>query len=465
MNESGLKLEGRVEVAKFYKHKDLGKKMIGTNELLRLVKENNLVENLDIINEYEHKRYHTQLNNINKFNKPNRAHAVWMKNNSPNRRQDLSFEKILNVAIECDFNVEKVLNILDTNLNTIKRRLNENGFRNWQDFSKKRDTIQQTITHNNIIKEQQACTLENIKINIKETDTITDLAYRIGCSTNAIRRRLQTENIGTWSDLQKSLDFKTYNNDFTNKRGTKLDSSLTFQNIANSYKDGMTYKELATACNSTFNKVLTRIKNEGYKSYKDFCDVYQNHKVSKVEYLQEKQQVYNLTVDKYHNFAAGKKYVNNDGKTVQAYNIITQSEMEYCVSEHTLIPQPGSRSATIGELAELCSKNPEYTFPVYAYDYKLKEIVPALGKQARQTRTLDEAWKVNFDNGKEIIGSPNHRLMLRDGSYCRIDELQVGDSMMPFIREAVIEGAKDTLVYSLNKEKCVFSFFGSCLFS
>lgn len=127
--------------------------------------------------------------------------------------------------------------------------------------------------------------------------------------------------------------------------------------------------------------------------------------------------------------------------TANAYNLSERlmryqdfQEMEYCLHGSTRIAQLDEEGfVTIEELAQRCSENPDYKFLVYAYDHELKKIVPAWGKQARQTR-VDHAWKVTFDSGMSIIGTANHRLMMRDGSYKKIEDLEPGDSMMPFYR-------------------------------
>jgi len=108
------------------------------------------------------------------------------------------------------------------------------------------------------------------------------------------------------------------------------------------------------------------------------------------------------------------------------------SEMEYCILGSTLIAVPGGYK-TIKELAEEYGLEKE--FVVFSYDHEVGQIVPAIAKQARKTRT-EHAWKVTFDNGKEIIGTSDHRLMLRDGSYRKICGLVAGDSMMPFYRRS-----------------------------
>jgi len=147
--------------------------------------------------------------------------------------------------------------------------------------------------------------------------------------------------------------------------------------------------------------------------------------------------------------------------TANAYNLSERlmryqdfQEMEYCLHKDTKIAVPGGYK-TIGELSQECDKNPDHTFIVYAYDHNLGRIVPAIGKQARQTR-VDDAFVVTFDDGRQIIGTPNHRLMKRDGTFCKIEDLQPGDAMMPFYRRDLFNGCKEEgegyrWIYTMDK--------------
>jgi len=134
--------------------------------------------------------------------------------------------------------------------------------------------------------------------------------------------------------------------------------------------------------------------------------------------------------------------------TANSYNLSERlmryqdfAEMEYCLHGDTKIAVPGGYK-TIAELANECEGKPDYSFLTYAYDHNLKRIVPALGKQARQTR-VDHAYTVTFDNGQQIIGTPNHRLMKRDGTFCKIEDLKPEDAMMPFYRRDLFNGCKE----------------------
>jgi DNA gyrase subunit B len=52
----------------------------------------------------------------------------------------------------------------------------------------------------------------------------------------------------------------------------------------------------------------------------------------------------------------------------------------------------------------------------------------------RITKRDTEVVKVVLDNGEEIVCTPDHRFMLRDGSYERADRLEAGASLMPLYR-------------------------------
>ena len=126
------------------------------------------------------------------------------------------------------------------------------------------------------------------------------------------------------------------------------------------------------------------------------------------------------------------------------------NEMEYSLASSTLIASSDGNFVEIGELAKRCEENPSYTFPVYSYSHETKTLVIAVGKQARKTRT-DHAWKVTFDNGQTIVGSANHRLMRRDGSYCMIEDLRPGDAMMPFYCRNNEQGYRS--IYTMNRSE------------
>jgi len=56
-------------------------------------------------------------------------------------------------------------------------------------------------------------------------------------------------------------------------------------------------------------------------------------------------------------------------------------------------------------------------------------------RHPRRTKTNTEVLKVILDNGEEITCTPDHRFMLRDGSYRKAADLAPGQSLMPLYRK------------------------------
>jgi len=169
--------------------------------------------------------------------------------------------------------------------------------------------------------------------------------------------------------------------------------------------------------------IVNRLKWGGYETWESFVTSYTNHKVAAVRKTDRVEKVYDITVKDYHNFALTDCHGNG---TVFVHN----SEMEACIAGDTLIATPDGY-VEIQELAKCYG--PDETFIVYSYDHEKKQIVPALGKQARKTVT-EMSFKVTFDSGKVLVATPDHRVMRRDGTYCEVQDLKPGDSMMPFYR-------------------------------
>lgn len=121
--------------------------------------------------------------------------------------------------------------------------------------------------------------------------------------------------------------------------------------------------------------------------------------------------------------------------------------MEFCISADTKIATPNG-FITIKELAD---KGKDYEFITYSYDHNLKKVVPAKARNAHYTRD-EMTYKVTFDDDSFIIATWDHRLMARDGSFLKVSELQVGDSMMPFYRKSFYNN-KYNWIYSCNSNE------------
>ncbi len=95
---------------------------------------------------------------------------------------------------------------------------------------------------------------------------------------------------------------------------------------------------------------------------------------------------------------------------------------------------------------ELASLNPDEIFYVYSVDEK-GHIVVGEGKNARITRRHAELLEMTIDNGEKIRCTPDHRFMLRDGTYKEAQDLTIDDSLMPayFDTAPIKDGLNDYL--------------------
>ena len=64
--------------------------------------------------------------------------------------------------------------------------------------------------------------------------------------------------------------------------------------------------------------------------------------------------------------------------------------------------------------------------------------------------------KVTLDNGESIITTPNHPYMLRNGSYCIADHLEVGQSLMPMYMSNTANGYDTVKLNSTNVYHSVY---------
>lgn len=120
-----------------------------------------------------------------------------------------------------------------------------------------------------------------------------------------------------------------------------------------------------------------------------------------------------------------------------------------CVGPDTIIPLPDGTTPTISELAEKYKNSPNERFFVFSYDHKTDSI--QLGKAYNPRKKEGgkrKVWKVTFENDQYIIGSAGHPFLMRNGDYKKLEDLTVGESVMPFYQ-------KD---FYKNGYRCLYNF-------
>jgi len=96
-----------------------------------------------------------------------------------------------------------------------------------------------------------------------------------------------------------------------------------------------------------------------------------------------------------------------------------------CFSGDTLIPLADGKSYPIAELAQTQQE-------IVVFSCTETGRIVAAKAIARLTRRQAALVKVILDNGAEIICTPDHQFMLRDGSYQEASQLKLDSSLMPF---------------------------------
>ena len=96
-----------------------------------------------------------------------------------------------------------------------------------------------------------------------------------------------------------------------------------------------------------------------------------------------------------------------------------------CFTGETLVPTIDGHSHPIEKLAKLREE-------VFVYALSKDRKIVVARASAKKTRRNAPLVKVTLDNGREVICTPDHEFMLRDGNYRQAEDLSPGDSLMPF---------------------------------
>ena len=89
----------------------------------------------------------------------------------------------------------------------------------------------------------------------------------------------------------------------------------------------------------------------------------------------------------------------------------------------------------------------------YTYNFNTKRIEIAQIQTPRKTKQNAQLMRVTLDNGEEIRCTPDHRFMLRDGSYRQAKDLQPQDSLMPlYLRLSTKEDDPHVVEYEMVRQ-------------
>jgi hypothetical protein len=218
-----------------------------------------------------------------------------------------------------------------------------------------------------------------------------------------------------------------------------------------------------------------KILGKGYYSLRKLCSFYnidferrwgnrygpfvpQNHKITKIEKLDIFVDVYDLEIEGTNNFIANEICVHNSCSDPNFQNIpvrdkeakrYTRSgiipskgniilDCDYCLARGTKIETIEGARSIEGIISDL-EKGPVY---VYCYNGHKQRIGISEVIKGSLIKKRAKVIEVGIDNGKSVVCTPEHKFMLRDGSYKEARYLNKGDSLMPFYTSKVNLGSK-----------------------
>lgn len=118
-----------------------------------------------------------------------------------------------------------------------------------------------------------------------------------------------------------------------------------------------------------------------------------------------------------------------------------------CVVGNTLISIADGRNAV--SIRQLADEGKDV--PVYSTNVQTGQVEIKWGRNPRLTGEKSEVWKLNLDDGSELIATPNHKILTRDLQYVELKDLKEGMSIFPFnsfehnnYRQIVNSGVKMT---------------------
>lgn len=104
---------------------------------------------------------------------------------------------------------------------------------------------------------------------------------------------------------------------------------------------------------------------------------------------------------------------------------------EACLAGRTLVATPFGMIP----IEKLAKTHADEKFLVYCYNFAKNDYTLGWAHSPRKTKTA-ETIVIITDNGKDIECTPDHRILMRDGTWKQACELNIGDHIMPFYRMA-----------------------------
>lgn len=189
-------------------------------------------------------------------------------------------------------------------------------------------------------------------------------------------------------------------------------------------------------------KQITKVKKDDFTEVlKDFQKIFKKNEdywtahLDKLNYLAESMKSLSA-IDKAQKIiddAGGRGVYKLKGEIANGFADATASDrwncsLFLCFSGDTEILTCNDERISFVDLVGRLENGEE----IYTFSCKSTgEIIPAKILTAKKVKETSRLCKLVLDNGEEIKCTPDHEMMLRNGSYCPAENLKPGDSLMP----------------------------------
>ncbi len=124
-------------------------------------------------------------------------------------------------------------------------------------------------------------------------------------------------------------------------------------------------------------------------------------------------------------------YIHGEGKSKVDHPKMTPDGHMGCFTGDTKVKLLDGRSLSFIELEQEFGN----TKPIYLYTIKEGKVSVGIGRNPRKTKEQSNLVEVTLDNNEKIKCTPDHKFMLRDGTYKEAKDLQEGESLMPLYKK------------------------------
>jgi hypothetical protein len=129
-----------------------------------------------------------------------------------------------------------------------------------------------------------------------------------------------------------------------------------------------------------------------------------------------------------------------------------------CLAMDTKVPLLDGRTLTISEIEQEIKEDKKVW--IYSTDPKTGHVAPGLVTWAGVTQEEAEVYKLTFDNGKELICTPDHKFPILGKGFVEAKDLEIGESMIPFYtkNDSIRKGSSEyEMVYQNDTKKWEFT--------